>query len=214
MGANFQSYTFNKFNPGAEKETIQREWEAMREENLHECGHDSYSGGIGTMAPGVDFVSIRPFESEAEAEEYLADNHDKWDAALAVPYKGSILVPTKEEAAHAEKLQKAQAYLDALMSRTLIDIKSTKSKTIGCKKCGSHINRQYLREESPTQSWYTRSYDLTCPICRGASLLSDTQKKLLAAAQKKVSDLEHAPIKEGWMRKDGIAYVVGGWCAE
>lgn len=39
---------------------------------------------LGTV---IDWSNVKPFDNSTEAEEYLAENHCKWDNGMAVPYK-------------------------------------------------------------------------------------------------------------------------------
>ena len=78
MGAAFQSRVF----PGdLKKEAVRSEFEDLQERDRYDNGH-SYSGGFG-MARGLQFRS-ETFPTVDDAEEWLAENAQKWEAALAV----------------------------------------------------------------------------------------------------------------------------------
>ena len=66
------------------KEEILKQWDRDCETSLYESGH-SYSGGIG-MLSGMPVFKKKRFETECEAIDYIADNHDKWSEPLAVSY--------------------------------------------------------------------------------------------------------------------------------
>lgn len=54
-------------------------------EDLHEYGHDQYSGSFGTFH-GLEFHP-GTFATEEAAENYIMDNQEKWQAAIAVLVK-------------------------------------------------------------------------------------------------------------------------------
>jgi hypothetical protein len=80
MGAHFNTAIINSID------TIQikKEFKAIQEQDLHENGH-SYSGGFG-MANGLEFRN-ESFENMVKADNWLLENAEKWDAALAVQFK-------------------------------------------------------------------------------------------------------------------------------
>jgi hypothetical protein len=82
MGTNL-NYRSYKDNVG--KETILKYWNAAVENCLYENGH-SYSGGIGMLGDGVDSWHDKEFDSASEADDWLANNHQKWDGAMAVSF--------------------------------------------------------------------------------------------------------------------------------
>ena len=83
MGANFNFYTF-KDSLG--KSAILSSWDAEVDGSLHDSGH-MYSGGIGMLGHGIDWQGRVPFDSEEAAEDWLSENHQKWDKAMAVQYR-------------------------------------------------------------------------------------------------------------------------------
>lgn len=86
MGAETDFRTYTNFpKEGAEKRFLEDQ-----RQSAHESGH-SYSGCIGVMPPGVNWVN-ETFESAFEAEGYIMRNHEKWEPAMGVAY-----VQTEEE---------------------------------------------------------------------------------------------------------------------
>lgn len=81
MGAEFNSHVF-KDVPRAE---IERVWADAVSQNQYESGH-SYSGGIGMLGERIKWIDMPPCENQDTAEEWLADKHQKWDCAMAVPF--------------------------------------------------------------------------------------------------------------------------------
>ncbi len=61
-----------------------------QEQSAYEDGH-SYSGQIGVMPPGISWIN-KKFESCNQAENYILDNHDKWDAAMGAEFPDGFLV--------------------------------------------------------------------------------------------------------------------------
>lgn len=80
MGANFDYRTYK--NTG--KEHVKKQWDEDHSQDLYDNGH-SYSGGIG-MTNGVKWLS-NVFKTFEEAENYVMDNAEKWEEALAVRYQ-------------------------------------------------------------------------------------------------------------------------------
>jgi len=76
MGANYVS-----FNSRGTESEVRRAFEIEQEQDRFENGH-SYSGGIG-MARGLAFKS-NVFQSDKEADTWLMDHAQKWEAAIAV----------------------------------------------------------------------------------------------------------------------------------
>lgn len=82
MGACFNYLTYDD-QPQTE---IRSQFKEAVEYSLHERGH-SYSGEIG-MLGGIapNGFQDKNFKDENEAHEWLADNHHKWNQALAVSF--------------------------------------------------------------------------------------------------------------------------------
>lgn len=77
MGANFVSLSIRAPDQIAACRIFEEAQRRCRYENGH-----SYSGGIG-MADGLKFLAW-VFETKQEADDWLADHAEKWEAALAV----------------------------------------------------------------------------------------------------------------------------------
>lgn len=193
MGSRFNTYTYN----GAAKELSDFHSEYQHEERL-EGGSDTYAGHLGILADGLHIVDVKPYAFASDAREYIENNHSKWNCAFAVPFKGEV----RDYDSASKKIiaQRKKAELDLALSKRkfLKQIKSTKSKTIGCKKCGSAITRSYLSEA-------------VCPVCRG-DLLTATQLSQLKSRKIKLSKLNQQSLQK--ISKTGTCYIVGGWCPE
>lgn len=79
MGANFQVSTMIA---KTEKE-LEQNWNERIEADLYENGHDSYSGGIGTMGKGLS-ISKQVFTTYDAAEKAIDERAEKWSPAIAV----------------------------------------------------------------------------------------------------------------------------------
>jgi hypothetical protein len=80
MGAEFNQMIVNS----TKTSEIRTAFENAKDQDLHENGH-SYSGGWG-MCPDLS-VKSNSFESANAASDWLADNCQKWESALAVEFK-------------------------------------------------------------------------------------------------------------------------------
>lgn len=78
MGASFVYETYQKQTI----DELRKQFSNDVEDDLHMNGH-SYSGGIG-MLGGIGQIVGKLFNTEDEATNYMADFHQKWDAAMAV----------------------------------------------------------------------------------------------------------------------------------
>jgi len=78
MGGSYDARTLT----GATQKEIEKVWNEMVEDDLHENGH-SYSGSIGMLGSGFDLHGGM-FSTENEADDYISENQDKWDGAMAV----------------------------------------------------------------------------------------------------------------------------------
>lgn len=134
------------------------------------------------------------FESEEEAWEFL-EKYNDWDGAWGCTYK----VYDKKENKKSESLKKKYYELkdkydamkhDFYAYAKKSDIKLHKSAYIGCPKCGSKLNKDYLKLES----WDRYDFDKKvttyrcrqlCPLC-ATNLLSPT---IQARVQKYDEDL-------------------------
>lgn len=77
MGASFEYEEYGKM----EKDELKRRFNSDVEEDLHMHGH-SYSGGIG-MLGGISTWLDTEFTSVENAVDYICDNQNKWDGAMA-----------------------------------------------------------------------------------------------------------------------------------
>lgn len=147
-------------------------------EDAHGKGHSAYSGGWNTCS---DFGGVGPskvFDSFNEAWEYLSDNVRKHEYGYAYFRDLDTAKLDKDKTLQKleEQFKKAKNRVVELEQEACDNIKSAKSKTVGCTGCESKLNRQYVKNAK-------------CPLC-GEDLRSDTNKKRIKAARKKAREIE------------------------
>ena len=69
---------------------IEKLFAGDQKQSAYEDGH-SYSGQIGVMPTGISWVD-KTFESYNEAENYILENHEKWDEAMGTEFPNGFLV--------------------------------------------------------------------------------------------------------------------------
>lgn len=82
MGAEFCARSFSK---DMTKQEVREKVAEITEEMAYDSGH-SYSGTWASAAPGVEFPGTPVFDSTEDAEEWVAENHEKWEQVMAVKY--------------------------------------------------------------------------------------------------------------------------------
>jgi len=169
----------------------------------------SYPGTIAAMN-GIAIWEDRKFASQHEAEEWLSNNHDKWDDATAV----SFMLPVAASDRDRKRIEKANLKVaavrqkrDELSHKIRQDFTNAKSKMVGCKGCDSRFNRARLvtklRFGSPLQ----------CILCN-TSFVSPTLQSRLQTHQAKL-DVASEALREARKPKasEKKGWVVGGWCS-
>jgi hypothetical protein len=81
MGA---STDFRRYKASLGQDTIKKLWDGAVAQSRYEDGH-SYSGQIG-MLGGIRSWNDLNLPDMAAADEYISENHEKWQAAMAVSY--------------------------------------------------------------------------------------------------------------------------------
>lgn len=82
MGACFNAYVLK-----GTKEQVTEKWNAAVELSLYEDGAN-YSGEIGMLGSGINFRNTEVESAEA-GDNYLEENHEKWDPAMGVKVEGT-----------------------------------------------------------------------------------------------------------------------------
>ena len=87
MGGSLDTRTYDK---ELTKEQVEKAFSRDQEDSAYESGH-SYSGQIGVMPHGIDWLT-QTCKTLHAAEEYITDEHDKWDKAFgAVTEEGYVV---------------------------------------------------------------------------------------------------------------------------
>ncbi len=68
----------------ATKQEAEEQFRADQCQSAYDDGN-SYSGCIGVMPSGVNWVS-KIFTSPLDAERHITDNHEKWDQAMGAEF--------------------------------------------------------------------------------------------------------------------------------
>lgn len=193
MGSNLDYYFYR-----GTKEDLPEYHDEYQAELGYQDGSDSYAGHLGAIKHGIDFADVKPFKDAESAKDYLEEHHSKWACAMAVPYRGKVLDYDVKSKQVINQMKRAEEQLRAVKTRVLKQIKSRKSKNIGCKSCASSIAR-------------TRLLDASCPICKKVDIFySETQKKAIKAKEDKLTELKKLTLKK--VDKPGVCYIVGAWC--
>lgn len=83
MGANLD---YRIYPDSLGKKSIETRWAQDVDDSIYDSGH-SYSGEIGMLGPVIQWRKMDPLESQNAAEEHLSEYHEKWNGAMAVPFK-------------------------------------------------------------------------------------------------------------------------------
>lgn len=180
----------------------------------HESGH-SYSGDWGSKNNGLEFLT-QTFASASDAEDYIQDHNDKWEALMAARVPVRVPVTAENKGAKLTALEakvkalcdKQRDFMPAIRTRTL----NMKSALKSCDHCNSKLNiKAYLER--------TRSQSGDCPICGKNLLLTNTdiaaKTKIEADLQTAQKQLEIARNERSKALTKTVEYewVVGGWCS-
>ena len=86
MGATFEYQIINK--PHATRFDLQKEWESIVTNTVHEYGHGGYSGTLKECS-GMAVIN-KHFSTFNEAYDWLIDNTKKWKEAKCVSYDDRV----------------------------------------------------------------------------------------------------------------------------
>lgn len=120
--------------------------------------------------------------------------------AVAIPFTGKVSDKPAWVIRAEEDYAQASTRLQTVRTDLHESIVKAKSKTIGCKECGSQIARKYVKP------------DCDCPVC-GFTLLAESYRKRLASAIKAVHKAE-SKLPKGepeYNETTGTCYLIGGW---
>lgn len=155
--------------PGKYSEAeVRKAFDRIHDDAEHDSGHDGYTGTWAEV-PGVSFPG-KSFESRKEASEWLTNNAQKWEDALAVKFKSKKFkddnakkeFETKFEEMIGKKreikklkndIDKHEPKFDANLKK-LADAKNalhgklTKGKFVSCPNCQSKINSKFAEQDT------------------------------------------------------------------
>lgn len=168
MGHSIQHYTFDLTK---DKREIQG---FADEEAAYES--DSRSG----LNANIRFLDSPIYEDRDAAEIAIKKLDKGWYDQLAVKFNDFDKVKdTKAIINLVEKIKKARVGITDYKEKNAIKLR--KSQFVGCTKCGSKINKEYVSDSG--YNWNK------CPLC-GEDLSSDTIKKTIINKEKAISELE------------------------
>lgn len=215
MGAHSYLVTFEVSN----RVEVSKRWGSIVEDDAYESGRGPYAGNATTLGTQIRFRDER-LSSHREAEEYVLDNHNKWDSPLACSY----YLPVKPTERDKRRVESAKAKLQSVKEKKYDAMASMydaffgrKSEFIGCKECGSRLSVARLKEKFSSRgkrsSWINYPSIPACPLC-SASLLSETNRNRIIRLTEKV-EIAERKLREASRPKAGkkLAWVVGGWAA-
>ena len=131
------------------------------------AAHEGWQEGVSGLSNPIRWVNFI-CDSYDDALAYIESHDNGWYDQLAVMYR---VAPKKnEKAMKLEAAEKAAYQKYAELGRVLY-VNTVTSAFIGCKRCGSKLNRTYIKKN-------------TCPLC-GEDFRSDTTKSRIQAAKKK-----------------------------
>lgn len=167
------------------KRSVQSYWDSV-------AAHEDYmegASGLGSDIRWLEFVCA----DEKSAEEYIK-NHDKgWYDCLAVKFKKVDNVKKTKKHEDLERRYKETVTQLRQIEGTVF-CKDFKSQYLGCKKCGSKLNKDYMKSNK-------------CPLC-GEDMRSDTVLKNIARLKALEKELGKA-IREEELK---LAEKVGKKC--
>jgi hypothetical protein len=197
MGASLQSCTFRSQN----RSEIERKWNSAVEQSRQEDG-TSYSGCIGMLGTGIACWHDKKFNSLNEADEFLSDEHDKWERAIAVSYRITAKASAADILAadgYRNKAYALSAEIAKLRAEGVNEYKQ--SEFITCPSCHSRMATKFLLNEG-------------CKLCNNSLFGKRLQNKIAKLVEQK-TELEK---KSNEMRmgkpSDEFGWLVGGWCSE
>lgn len=222
MGATFIQLKFDgKYTREQVIQAVKERRDSDRLENGHQQG---YSGDWQTIKDIRFLRDDKIFDDYNAARNYCSENSEKWHYGYAVKYKtlsdkafndiksDKKMLKINERINEAQSLSKAASVKkQEFISEILTEAKDGKSKTIGCKECGSSFNRKLIKS-------------MKCVMC-GHDMTSDTNKAKIAKFDEKIEKIrleiksledQLAERRKELIQKSKfeVNWLVGGWAAE
>lgn len=212
MGAIFLSHNFGSIEKDDLKGAISNLMEHLR----YEKGNSYDAGHLGNNSYRI--FDERVFNSPDELINYVEDHSGK-GASIVAPYRLSKL---DDESPKTKRLKSRNLELIKTIDQCNSDhhsyykdlvqrAKTAKSKTRGCKACGSMIATQHITM-------------VICPVCNNKDfIITATDRKKLESIKAKKDKAENELSKnrlhlEDDLRKRSkltsqIGWIIAGWCA-
>ena len=211
MGASFNVLTFNTDN----QQEIRDQFKALCEEQRQDS-HDGFTGTVAELHDIGKWCDLRL--TREDAENYLAQHHEKWEDAMAVSF--TLTADPDEE--YLERVERSEGKVERWNQR-FVEAEEVareaflarKGSTIGCSGCGSRFNHQTLVSDRFLLALPgTDAKVPACPVCdqhfiskvHRARLVKLQARKTLVARE--LQEIRRLPVT------DKIGWLVGGWCAE
>jgi hypothetical protein len=156
------------------------------------------------------------FDSYNEAHDYCLNHAEKWEYVVAVKYRDFSKLEknvTFKEVIEKKleelklRLKTETELLEKINLKNQEGLINAVSKTIGCKKCESKINRKFINKNS-----------LSCPVCH-TTLLSKTAIDQLENKRAKIQEVtkkieeEKKAINNKNKDLSEVRWLVAGWGA-
>lgn len=150
----------------------------MQLSEAESAGDFNNAEGAAREAAAIYIDESKVYKSIEDGKAAQPSTRNRYAFRYAVAERKSKAEERLEDRIQRE-VQKMQCYLVAH------HVRNRKSKLVGCKKCGSHINKDYVGEDNK------------CPCC-GNYLYSETDKFTLKRYQSNIDEWED---KLKWLRE-------------
>ncbi len=192
MGAEFLAHTYDY----CDTQTLEQQVEYDTEQMMYEGGC-SYSGNWAAKDRGIIYENPT-FNSVDEAEDWIADNNDKWGMLSAVKVPDTNQKDDTKLLALTNKRIELNVAVDNVITSIIKSMQDVKASTRKCKNCGSSIATKYIDR-------------LNCPVC-DAFLASSTASAKLTAARNRYNKSNQVVLD---FKPTGSTskWVVGGNCS-
>lgn len=236
MGACF---TCEPFDGKLNTTELRRQYEARLIELTYEHGHGAYNGTLATTSGLV--IDDKTFDSRGDAEEYVANNTQKWEAARAVKFKDVRTAVAKEPTYNGKKASwplcvntrtlrsVASIWDDTRRENILIAadqlVAAQKAKALAFYSDWHTKNRAFDVLRTAIAKICQRLQDASAPIPQPADF-KELQKAIKQrarahAAEKKAAEKlvsfdlkQSAKIYATKSVDHGTQWLIGGWAAE
>lgn len=201
--------------PDCNRDKVLKAFNDVRSRDKDYNGHQQgYSGDFQTVSDVK--IHDKIFESYNEAHEYCLEHAQKWEYVIAVKYRDfskleknttfkEIIEKKLEEL--KLRLKTENELLEKIKTKNQEGLINAVSKTIGCKKCESKINRKFINKNS-----------LSCPVCH-TTLLSKTALEQLENKNTKIQEItkkieeEKRAIINKNKDLSEVRWLIAGWGA-